>query len=101
MLAVGAYSATSVRNASSLKISKHRSREAPAVAKRIGVELDRHVRPDARELAALPRRLDVGEQRFAIALLRDLRGVRDQVLERSVLGDQLARAFVADARARP
>ena len=55
------------------------------VAKRIGVELYGHIRPDARELPALPRRLDVGEERFAIALLRDLRGVRNQVLERSVL----------------
>ena len=40
-----------------------------AISECLGFELDRDVGPDPRELTALPRRLDVGEQRFAIALL--------------------------------
>ena len=72
-----------------------------AIPHRFGLEVHRHVDPDARQLAALPRVLRVAEQPFAIALVRDLRRVRQQRFERAVGRDQIARPFLADARARP
>ncbi len=45
----------------------------------------------------LPRLVRVGEQRFAILLLRHLGGVLEQGVERAVGGDQIARALLADA----
>ena len=95
--AVGAYSVASERKPSSLKIWKQRLARGAAVAERVGSNSHRHVGADPRELAALPRVVDVGQQRFAVALVLDLGGVRDQVLERAVGGDQLARALLADA----
>src|SRR5439155_7829144 len=57
---------------------------ATPVADGIRLEVDRHVDADARELATLACRLDMGEERLAVALLRDFGRMRDQVLERSV-----------------
>ena len=99
--AVGAYSLASARKPSSLKIAKARLPRSGAVAQLFGVELDRHVDADPRQLAALPRRVHVAEQPFAIPLVLHLGRVREQVVERSVLHNQLARALLADARARP
>ena len=69
-----------------------------AIAQRLGVELDRHVDPDPRQLTALPRVVGVPEQPLAIALVGDLAGVRQQLFERAVLRDQIAGALLADAR---
>ncbi len=69
-----------------------------AIGQRRGVEVDRHVGPDARQVLALARVVGVPEQPLAIPLVLDLGGVRQQVLERAVGRDQLARALVADAR---
>ena len=68
-----------------------------AIAQRVRIELDRHVDPDPCQLAALPRAVRVVQQTFAIALVRHLGGVREQLLERAVLRDQIARALLADA----
>src|SRR5688500_19658045 len=40
----------------------------------------------------------MSEQSLAIPLVRDLRGMREQLVKRSVLRDQIARAFLANAR---
>ena len=69
-----------------------------AIAERLGIELDRHVDPDPRQLTALPRVGGVPEQPLAIPLVGDLAGVRQQLLERAVLRDQIVRALLADAR---
>ena len=61
---------TSVRNPSCVKSSKQRSRDAPRYRSASGVELDRHIRPDAHQLAALPRIVRVREQGLAVPLLR-------------------------------
>src|SRR4029453_10908843 len=69
-----------------------------AISQRLRLELNRHVGPDARQFAALPRILSVSEQAFSIALVRHLGGVRQERVERSVAGDQVASALLADAR---
>jgi hypothetical protein len=69
-----------------------------AVPHRLGIELDRAVDVDAREGTALTRVCGVILQPFALALVRDLGGVRQQGLEVAVLRDQFARPLLADAR---
>jgi hypothetical protein len=70
----------------------------PTVADPVGIELDRHVGADAGELAALPGILGMRQQAFPIAFVADLRRVLEQRFERSVGGNQVARAFLADTR---
>ena len=72
------------------------ARPAP-VPQRFRIELDRYIGPDFRELAALPRRVDVRKEPFTVALVLHLGRVREEILQRSVLRDQLLRALVADA----
>ena len=67
------------------------------VAAGVGIERHRAVGVDRDQRLALARILGVGEQRFAIALLLDLAGPREQPLERSERRDQIARALLADA----
>ena len=69
--AVGAYSVTSVRKPSAENSLKHRSGDGPLEPQGVGVERDRHVRADARQLAAHARVVGMRQQAFAIPLLRD------------------------------
>ena len=50
------------------------ARSAPRKRKRVGLERHRHVGANRHQLAALPRLVGVGQQRLALALLRDLAG---------------------------
>ena len=67
------------------------------VAAGVWIEGHRAVGVDRHQRLALARILGMGEQRFAVALLRDLAGPREQPLERAVRRDQIARALLADA----
>src|SRR5438128_2163562 len=68
-----------------------------AILQRLRIEIDWHVGSNSCELAALARILDVRQQPFAVTLVLHFGRVRDQILERPVLDDQLARALFADA----
>ena len=68
-----------------------------AVAQRLGIELHRHVDPDARQLPALPRIVGMLDQAFAVSLVGHLGGMGEQLFERAVARDELARALLADA----
>ena len=71
------------------------------VAERVEVHFDRRVGPDARQLPALARQVGVRQERLAVALLRHVAGVREQLVERTEARQQLHRALVADARYAP
>ncbi len=64
---------------------------------RLGMDLDRQVGVDGDQLLRQERLLTIGEQPFAIGLARHLGGARQQRLDRTVLGDELARPFLADS----
>ena len=98
MSAVGAYSATSVRNAELVEDLRSSARaSAPRYASASGSKstgTSVRIRASSRLWRASSA---CAEQPLAIALVLDLGGVRQQVVERSVGGDQLARALLADA----
>ena len=70
----------------------------PAViAQRVEVDLDRHVRPDGDELAALERHVAMRGQRLALARLQ-LVQPGEEAVQAPELRDQIDRALLADAR---
>src|SRR4029078_4758819 len=67
----------------------------PAETQLVRLEIDRHARLNRGELAALKSWVDVGQERLT-PLRRQLRRVRDQVLDRPVFADQLLCTFFTD-----
>ena len=72
-------------------------RRRPAVLEIADIEFHGNVGVDAQQLAARQRFSPVREQRLAVFFLRHVRRPLEERVERSVRGDQLARAFFADA----
>src|SRR5207237_10808551 len=68
------------------------------VAERVRIEIDRAIGVNLRERAALAGVLGVVEQPLALALVRHVGRMGEQVFERAVLRDQLARPLFTDAR---
>ena len=69
-----------------------------AVSQVLGMEFDRHVRPDSRQLTALDRIIGVPQQALAVPLVRDFGGMREKSVEVSVGRDQVPRTLLADPR---
>ena len=68
-----------------------------AIPDRVGLERHGDVGADPRQFAALPGVLGVVEQAFPVSLVADLGCMRQQLLDRTVGGDEIARALLADA----
>ena len=59
--------------------------------------VDRHVRVNPQQFAALARFVGVGGERLPVLLLRNVGGALEQGVERPVGHDQIASALLADA----
>ena len=70
----------------------------PTVSKGVDVKGQRHIRMDPQQLAAGSRLVGMRNQRLAILPLGNLRGTSQELVERPECGNQVASAFLADAR---